>query len=516
MRRQQAPWDFECPYCHCCPHLEGLSTKWVFSEYQRSYEEHCDHWKVRDIQQEELDHALKKVVELEKENERLRAKLSALHRKQFKPNKRGERNSEDKSQRSNVLSQGKKRGAPIGHPGWFRRKPDHVDRTVHVPAPERCPHCSCPDLIHLEKSEDHLQEDIVLQPRTSVTNFRHGQAFCPQCNRAVIQAAEGELLNCHIGPVTKAAAVYLRYGLHIPYRKVQELFQVFFNMPFVPASAMAFDRTATKKGEPLYEDLLEKLRAATSAHADETSWRQDGMGHYVWYAGNDDLAVFHVDRHRSSEVAQAILGNNFRGVLHTDGYAAYNAVNATNRQSCLAHLIRKAKEIKKEILLKKTKFQDRQAIRFCDNISELLRKACEINRTTNDSDFQSGRAQARRERLYSLLNTICLTQLSDNDAEMFRKRLLDPKKEYDRLFTFLKYPEVEATNNQAEQSLRGMVIFRKVCFGTRSDDGSRTHSVLPSLVLTSQRQKQHPLQFLQTLFTSDTAAAQEALFDNSS
>jgi hypothetical protein len=279
---------------------------------------------------------------------------------------------------------------------------------------------------------------------------------------------------------------------------------------------MAFDHTATSKGEPLYEDLKEKLRFATSAHADETSWRQDGMGHYVWYAGNDDLAVFHIDRHRSSKVALSILGDKFGGVLNTDGYAAYNAVNPKNRQSCLAHLIRKAKEIKKEILLKKPKFQDQQSIRFCDSISKLLKKACEINHRTNNDDIQSGLAEARIHRLYSLLNTMCLTQLSDNNAEAFKKRLLDPKKEYERLFTFLKYPEVQPTNNQAEQSLRNLVIFRKVCFGTRSADGSRTHSVLPSLVLTAQRQKQHPLKFLQTLFTSPPATAQEALFNNSS
>jgi hypothetical protein len=92
--------------------------------------------------------------------------------------------------------------------------------------------------------------------------------------------------------------------------------------------------------------------------------------------------------------------------------------------------------------------------------------------------------------------------------------LLDHKKEYKRLFTFLKYPDVQPTNNQAEQSLRNMVIFRKICFGTRSADGSRTHSVLPSLVLTAQRQNQHPLKFLQALFTSASETAQEVLFNN--
>ena len=90
------------------------------------------------------------------------------------------------------------------------------------------------------------------------------------------------------------------------------------------------------------------------------------------------------------------------------------------------------------------------------------------------------------------------------------------KKEYQRLFTFLNYPEVQPTNIQAEQSLRNMVIFRKICFGTRSTDGSYSHSVLPSLLLTAKRQGKHPLDFFQTLFTCDSATAQNALYKNSS
>jgi len=466
---------------------------------------------VRDIQQDRLSEALKKNIELEKENEQLRAKLKALHQRQFKANRK--RPDEDAG-RSDTRKKNNKRGAPKGHPGWFRRAPDHIDQIIHVPAPVECPHCSCSTLTPVEESSDHLQEDIVLQPRTRVVNFKHEQAFCPQCNKVIIRTAEGELLNCQIGPVTKATAVFLRYGLRIPYRKVEELFKIVFNMPFVPATAMAFDRTATDKGASLYEDLKEKVRTATSIHADETSWRQDGIGHYVWYAGNANLALFHIDRHRSTLVAQSILGSKFDGVLNTDGYAAYNGVNAGQRQSCLAHLIRRAEEIKKGILLQKPRFQDPDSIRFCESIAKLFRKACEINRKKCRESIQPELAAAFEKRLYSLLETICTTPLEDKNAEYFRKRLLNPKKEFHRLFTFLKYPDVEPTNNQAEQSIRNLVIFRKISFGTRSADGSRTHSILPSLILTAQRQNQHPLQFLQTLFTAETETAQKALFNN--
>jgi len=507
------PWDYQCPYRHCCPHLEGLSTQWVLDEYHQSNDEHLEHWKTRDIQQEELAKALELVGKLEKENEELKAKLQALHKRQFKPNhKPAPQSSQDRSDPARK----KKRGAPKGHPGWYRRKPDHIDKTVIVPAPEVCPHCASTDLTPVDNMKDHLQEDIVLQPRTHVTNFKHHQAFCARCNRPVVQAAEGELLDCHIGPTTKAAAVFLRYGLRIPYRKVQQLFDVFFDMPFVPASAMAFDRTATRKGKPLYEDLKEKVRASSSVHADETYWRQDGIGHFVWYAGNDDLALFHIDRHRSSQVAQSILGHNFDGVLTADGYAAYNAVNAKQRQTCLAHLIRKSKEIRQEILLRRPQFQDKESLRFCSSVSTLLTKACQIGHKFNGADIEQNRADAFENRLSSVIDTICSRKLAEKKAETLRQRLLDPNREYDRLFTFLKYPDVEPTNNQAEQSLRNIVIFRKICFGTRSEEGSLSHSVLPSLLLTAKRQGQHPLGFFKTLFISDTATAQAALYNDSS
>ena len=96
-RYQQAPWDFNCCYRHCCPHLQGLSTKWVFEEYQRSHDEHLEHWKVRDIQQEELEKALEYIGKLEYENEELKARLKALHQRQFKSNKKRKQKSSETS-----------------------------------------------------------------------------------------------------------------------------------------------------------------------------------------------------------------------------------------------------------------------------------------------------------------------------------------------------------------------------------------------------------------------------------
>jgi transposase len=70
------------------------------------------------------------------------------------------------------------------------------------------------------------------------------------------------------------------------------------------------------------------------------------------------------------------------------------------------------------------------------------------------------------------------------------------------------------TNNQAERSLRPVVIMRKVIQGTRSDKGMENHTVLRSLLETPKRQDKNPHRFLFDLVTMSTAEAQAALYRN--
>jgi len=453
---------------------------------------------------------------LERENAELKAKLQALHRRQFKANKKKDAENEGKEVESvSSSSEGKrkKHGAPVGHPGWVRPKPDHIDRTVHVPAPRICPHCQSEDLTPMDESTEHFQEDIVIRPRTLVTRYLHGQAFCGRCHRPVVQAGEGELLNAPIGPVAKSAAIYLRYRIGIPYRKTAELFRELFGLTFVPASALLFDRKAAARGAPIYEDLRDKIRASDLLHADETSWRSDGVGHFVWFAGNENLAFFHIDRHRSTEVAKTIFGEDFDGTLVRDRYAAYNGIGV-DWQVCIAHIITKAKEISGEHALLPQTEKDPATAPFCDRLIDLGSRLCDAGQKLKSGNIPWKAAAKIEKRFVRELNTLCKQPLRFKPAEILRTYLAGPEQRF--LFTFLRRPGVPPTNNHAEQSLRHLVIFRKICFGTRSESGLKTHSILPSLVQTARKQGVHPRKFLQTLLTADTATAQAALYNNSS
>jgi transposase len=514
-RSPYPPHDFECLYRHSCPYLDGLSTTWVLGEYRRADDGYQEHLRIIDHFYDGLKARDDRIRILERENGQLKAKLQALHHRQFKPNlKKGAQTGGKDGEGASAPREGKKkkRGAPAGHPGWMRPKPDRLDRTVHVPAPTICPHCQSHDLTPIEESTEHVQEDIVIQPQTLVTRYLHGQALCPRCHRPVIQAGEGELLNAPIGPVAKSVALYLRYRMGLPYRKTTELFRELFGLQFVPASALGFDRKAAARGTPIYEDLGEKIRASDVVHADETSWRSDGVGHYVWFAGNENLAFFHIDRHRSAGVAQTIFGEDFAGTLVRDRYAAYNGIGV-DWQACIAHIITKAKEISGEHALLPQTEKDPATGPFCTCVRGLGTRLCEVGQKLKSGELPWKAAAMFEKRFVTELNHICKQTLPFKPAETLRTFLAGPEQKF--LFTFLRRPGVPPTNNHAEQSLRHLVIFRKICFGTRSDSGLKTHSILPSLVQTARRQGVHPRMFLQTLLTADTPTAQAALYNNS-
>ena len=86
-KKIQAPPGFQCPYQDRCPHLDGLSTHWVWTCYQEHPLERAQ--LLTDIAglRAELRAALEFIRDLERDKAQLQAQLHDLHRKQFKPNR---------------------------------------------------------------------------------------------------------------------------------------------------------------------------------------------------------------------------------------------------------------------------------------------------------------------------------------------------------------------------------------------------------------------------------------------
>jgi hypothetical protein len=506
-RCKDAPIGFECPYRHNCPHLDSLSTTWVMEQYQECFELREQLHRLEIESQQRIDELQKALLE----RDATIAQLRLQHQKQFKANQPAP------PTQVKVRRRRGRRGAPVGHPAWRRPQPDHIDQVVHVPAPSVCPHCRHDQLIACSAVHQHVQEDIVLVPRTHVTQFVHEQCICPRCRREVYQTAPGELRNCAIGPVARALAIHLRYDLQIPYRKVQHILRDLFGMPMVPATAMNFDRKATALGLPLYEQLRVMLKSAAVVYADETSWRENGQNHFVWFGGNEHLAVYQITDNRSADSAVELLGEQFDGVLVSDDYAAYNAAQARHQQTCWNHLRTRAKEIVQQIEITDPPIAAPRALEFCRKLRRFAVKMCALGRQRRSKKLSAARARAMIPSLQRQLKRFAAeapTPLDHPAAETLRQRVMH--KDYDKLFTFLRVKGVEPTNNLSERSVRFLVIMRKICFGTRSEAGSTSHAVLPSLLQTARRQGKDTLQFLVSLLTQPLAQAKAALFTGDS
>jgi transposase len=503
-RCKEAPADMDCPFRHRCPHLEGMACSWVMENYQEAFELRERLGNLEQQYQQQVAALTKALLERDQKI----AQLQLQHQKQFKANRKPKPRTEP------IEQPPRKRGAPVGHPPWRRRQPGPADELIEVPPPQQCPHCQGRDLTPSPEVYEHTQEDIRLAVRVHTSRFLHAQCYCTQCRRNVYQAAPGEVPGCRIGPITRAVATHLRYDLQIPYRKVRHILQNLFGMPLTPASAIAFDRKATVRGRPLYEELRVKLQNSPVAHADETSWREDGQGRFLWYGGHQELAFFQITDNRAAESAVLLLGEDFGGTLITDAYAAYNAVKATARQTCWSHINTRCKELLQQIALTEPPVNVRQSVLFLRQLRTFGLDLCALGRQRRNRTLTPADARAKLPSLVKRLRRIAGKPMDYAPAETLRQRLME--KDYDKLFTFLRVEGVDPTNNLAERSVRPHVIMRKIFNGTRSPAGSESHAVLPSLLQTAQLQGKSSLEFLSALITQPLAMAHAALFANTS
>jgi transposase len=112
----------------------------------------------------------------------------------------------------------------------------------------------------------------------------------------------------------------------------------------VPISRGAIQRAVDRVSEaitPHYAAIGEKARTAQVNYVDETTWYQHGVLAWLWVMVNPTVAFFKVQTSRSKE-AFAALVERWAGILVSDGYTVY-CQWAHRRQTCLAHLIRRAR-----------------------------------------------------------------------------------------------------------------------------------------------------------------------------
>jgi transposase len=94
---------------------------------------------------------------------------------------------------------------------------------------------------------------------------------------------------------------------------------------------------------PAYEKIGETARSDKVGYVDETSWFKAGKLHWLWVMVTASVALYLVHPNRSRKAFNELV-KHWQGILVSDNFAVYQKwVN--KRQNCLAHYIRKAKQL---------------------------------------------------------------------------------------------------------------------------------------------------------------------------
>jgi transposase len=259
-----------------------------------------------------------------------------------------------------------------------------------------------------------------------------------------------------------------------------------FGVPMRVGTISQAEKATTEVVTAPVEDARAYVHEQRVAHLDETSWRHGAKRAWLWVAVTSCVTVFLVRMSRGGQVARALLGERFSGILVTDRYSAYNWYPVRWRQLCWAHLLR-----------------DFEAIRSRGGASEALGEALLAQGhqmftwwhrvragTLQRSTFRSYMTPLRREveRLLEAGSTGGVPPTAGTCREILKRR--------EALWTFVQVAGVEPTNNTAERALRPGVQRRKVSFGTQSEAGSRFVESMMTVVATLKQQHRSVLDYL--------------------
>jgi transposase len=123
-------------------------------------------------------------------------------------------------------------------------------------------------------------------------------------------------------------------------RTTQQAMDEVFGVPVSVGTISPLEQATTEVIAAPVEEARTYLHAQAVAHLDETSWRQGSKRAWLWVAVTSLVTVFFVRMSRGGQVARALVGESFAGILVTDRSSAYNWYPGRWRQLCWAHVLR--------------------------------------------------------------------------------------------------------------------------------------------------------------------------------
>jgi transposase len=377
------------------------------------------------------------------------------------------------------VAEPKKPGRRRGHPATLRERTAPPDQVIEAPV-DVCPDCHVP----LHDVQTHPQFQTDLPPvRPKVTQFNVQVGTCPRCGKRV-QGRHPEQTSDALGaaretlgPNVHALASTLKYGAGVSWEKISRFVGEFFSLPVAASTFVRAGQRMAHKARPTWEDLRRKLRRSDRVHGDETGWRIGTASAWQWVFANDAITLFDIDPSRGHEVILRMLGDDFGGVLCSDGFCAYD-VPAYFKLRCNGHVLRRISGLKETL-------KDSCDLFWLEAIAALFRESADL-RARHEALTERGYGRRVREIENRFDHWLSLnTKSGHEDLQRLARHLADHRHEW---FLYLYNPELPTTNNLAERQIRPGVITRKVGGCNKTARGAFATKTFASLLATCRQQ----------------------------
>jgi transposase len=397
---------------------------------------------------------------------------------------------------------GRKAGKAYGQPAT-RSRPQRVDEQIVVDCPLFCEHCQG-KVVRTGQAHQYQIDLPEIRPRTTEFVLHYGK--CLACGREVVgrhprQTSQSfRVGEVQIGPGVLSFAAYLNKVGGLSYGKVAAVMSEMADLKVSRSALCRGVERLAKKLEPLYHELIDKIRGSPVVYPDETGWRIGGRSAWLWVFTNRRETVYTIQPGRGYTVAEEILGGDYEGVLGADGWAPYQRFEQATHQTCLAHLLRRCHEM--------LETAGGAAAKFPRSVQEVLQAALALRDRRDAGAISPQGLSIARGRLQARLSRLLSGRLRSAANRRLAQHL---RRHEDQLFVFLERGDVEATNWAAEQALRPAVVNRKSSGGNRTSQGARAQSILMSALRTFQQYGLSPTTIFIKLLRSSQPLSLETL-----
>ena len=321
----------------------------------------------------------------------------------------------------------------------------------------------------------------------------YGECRCERCGHLTRTEPERSPAEPHwkvalsewgcVGPTLMSLIVCLSLRMKLSRRGIQEFLRDWLA---VSLSTSTLNRCLHETGravEPLEQALVDEVRQAAQAYADETPWKEWGLLLWLWVIVTPTVSLYLIG-YRTAELIENALGADFSGWLMSDGYSVYRRFH--HRLRCWAHLLRKARGLQESL------HADARA--FGGAALALLNAAMVAVYAAREGPPGVSLAESFRARLEDF-RSLCESHRA-SPHEKTRALAGEFLNDWEAVWIVLSHPYLPLTNNEAERALRHWVILRRISHGTRTPEGSRAVALLASVIETCRKRNHLPWPYL--------------------